>query len=238
MLCSIPSRLRAALLLLCFAWVASGCDSSAPVAEPPAFDASSLSGEDLFRGLVLGEGQAAFAVPELWGAHDTRGAIAARDARVGDDPEVAEALAGVRKGVVDHVAEADPAFFDRFKAEVTSGSPLRVQRVLRETAALIASESATSRLRTDDQIIVTTVHDVDQVILDVDMNLQLQQHAQLLIQQASDNQVILDVDMNLQQQMATVVWYLPPTLPSEGTADVSAERVAALIAERLYTLGR
>ena len=243
MVCSTVSRLRAVLpLLLCFAWVTSGCDSSTPAPAAPAFDASALSGEDLFSGLVLGDGPAAFAVPELWGAHDARGAAVARAARTGDDPEVAAALAGFRQSLVEHVAEADPAFFDRFKAEVTSGSPLRVQRALRETAALIASESTTSRLQTDGEAVVEAIHDMDRMCLDVgldvDISLQIERNAFILVQHALDNQTILDADMNLQQDVATVAFYLPPTLPSEDTAEVSAERVAALIAERLYTPGR
>ena len=204
-------------LLLCFAWVTSGCDSSTSAPEAPAFDASALSGEDLFSGLVLGDGPAAFAVPELWGAHDVRGAIAERGAR--SEGDAAVALAEARAAVVAYVAEADPAFFDRFKADITSGSPLRVQRALQETATTVLSEFVSARRRVDDGAVV--IYYVDgQVILDVDLNVDMNVH------------YITDL------QTSHFVFYLPPTLPSFASQDVSAERVSALVAERLYVPGR
>ena len=210
----VVRRLRVALpLFLCFAWAGSGCDAaSESAAVDPAFDASVLSGEELFSGIVLGDGPAAYAIPELWGAREVRAAAAARAARDEGDPEAASALATLREDVVASIAASDPAFFDRFKADVTSGSPLRVQHALREAGSTILSEFATVRRRIDDQVVVIY---------------------------AVDSQTILDVDLDVDQQTVVFVFYMPPTLPlGVDSPDVSTERVAALIAERLNVPGR
>ena len=214
---SIPSRPRAALSLLLVGLVWAGCDSAGPAqpsAAAPTFDASALSGEELFRGLVLGDGPAAFAVPELWGTRDVRDAVAARAARVEVDPEASVSLAEARQAVVASLAASDPAFFERFKADVTSGSPLRVQRALRETTSRLLTETS-SELRSDRDIIYIYAVDSN-VVLDYD----------------------LSVNYNMDLHTSVFVFYLPPTLPSFATADLSAERVSALVADRLHVPGR
>lgn len=80
----------------------------------------SADGKELFRGIILGRGPVADALPELWNGSHTA---------VPDTPEGA-AAAMLEQRLVSQIASADPRYFSRFAADVTSGDHARIERAL------------------------------------------------------------------------------------------------------------
>jgi SdpC family antimicrobial peptide len=83
-----------------------------------------LSGEKIFRGLILGEGPVAEHFPEVWPHRDFT-------------LEERERRERTAAQLVEHIRQADPTFFDRFGAATQSGDHLRIERALDESTALV-----------------------------------------------------------------------------------------------------
>lgn len=108
-----------------FAALASGC-TDAPIAgvETETVQYAKLSGEELFRGLMLGDGAAAGALPEVWQNPAMQGARAASSAA-----ELASQTQ-MQEYIFAFIGDADPAFFERFRASMTSGNPVALRAAI------------------------------------------------------------------------------------------------------------
>ena len=106
-----------------------GCDGAT---DAPASTSAvaSLSGEQLFTGLVLGNGEAAAALPEVWNAPQI---LKARSESVVE----ASAEAEMDARVVDAIAAADPTFFSRFETAITSGRHTVIREAMQEAGSAV-----------------------------------------------------------------------------------------------------
>ena len=116
---SLAGALSLAVAL--FAQTGCGAPVSAGSGDAVSNAPSAYTGEALFRGVVLGEGEVATRLPELWSANEA----AAEGTRASNDALVAS------------VAQRDPAFFDAFGAKMQSGDPVQVGQALDRASALI-----------------------------------------------------------------------------------------------------
>jgi SdpC family antimicrobial peptide len=95
--------------------------------DPATAARKRLSGEEVFRGLVLGEGTVAEQFPEVWGSFSHRQFTL----------EEREAHERTKAQLVADIRQADPTFFDRFGAAMQSGDHLRIERAMDESAVLV-----------------------------------------------------------------------------------------------------
>ena len=112
-----------ALVAAGFAACADG-GGTTPLAPEPS-PAASLSGEAIFRGLVFGEGVVAQKFPEVWGRITVDDASWTLEQR--------QAAIAVKRDLIADMRGADPTFFDRFRADMTSGQHLRIARAMDES---------------------------------------------------------------------------------------------------------
>lgn len=112
-----PAALVAAL--------ASGC-ADAPIAGvgTESVQYAKLSGEELFRGLMLGDGAAAGALPEVWQNPAMRSARSASSAA-----ELASQTT-MQQYIMGFIGGTDPEFFERFRATMTSGNPVALRAAI------------------------------------------------------------------------------------------------------------
>ena len=80
----------------------------------------SLDGETLFLGLFFGQGEAAAVLPETW---------------KGQDQVNSEEALELSHAVVNWIANEDPAFFDRFEANMKSDNQVKVAAALDEAVS-------------------------------------------------------------------------------------------------------
>lgn len=106
-----------------FVLAASACGGG----EPASAARKRLSGEEVFRGLVFGEGTVAEQFPEVWGSFSQHTFT----------PEQREAHALAKAQLVEGIRQADPMFFDRFGEALQSGDHLRIERAMDESEALV-----------------------------------------------------------------------------------------------------
>lgn len=89
------------------------------------------TGEQLFKGLYLGQGPVADLFPEVWeGAEEYREhAIPAEDMQ-----EVMLALSDYADTMIEDIAAANPGFFSSFAVEIQSGDHLRIEAAVLDGA--------------------------------------------------------------------------------------------------------
>jgi SdpC family antimicrobial peptide len=88
--------------------------------------ARSFTGEDVYRGLVWGEGPVSKLLPEVW----SMDAVAAHS----DTKEKMMAWNDAKEHVVAKIKAKDPTFMSRFGEEMQSGDHLRVQAAMSEAS--------------------------------------------------------------------------------------------------------
>jgi SdpC family antimicrobial peptide len=109
--------------------LAVGCMGAEPgtdgaAGDDTALEASALpDGEELYRGMVFGEGPAAKLFPEIWQSSAVQGKVQISEAerRTAADQ------------VVAWIHRKDPTFFDRFGSDMTSGDREAIASILAET---------------------------------------------------------------------------------------------------------
>lgn len=102
---------------------------------------TALSGEEVFRGIVFGEGYVAEQLPELWDNVVLP--------ELTSEEHVAQKIAKAQ--LVADIREADPTFFDRFGKEIQSGDHLRIQKMMDDSGTFLknmADEHAPSNPKT------------------------------------------------------------------------------------------
>jgi SdpC family antimicrobial peptide len=109
--------------------LAVGCMGAEPgtdgaAGDDTALEASALpDGEELYRGMVFGEGPAAKLFPEIWQSSAVQGKV-----------QISEAERRAKADeVVAWIHRKDPTFFDRFGSDVTSGDRETIASMLAET---------------------------------------------------------------------------------------------------------
>jgi len=118
-------RIRAGICLSVF-MVSLLCTSVA-MAAPATRERHEYSGEEIFRGVFLGQGAVAKMFPEVWDNEAVRPYVAKLQtpkAKAGTDVLVAL------------LKQKNPTFFDRFKDAMESGDPVRVDGAMSETSRL------------------------------------------------------------------------------------------------------
>lgn len=115
-----------------------------------------LAGEQIFRGLFLGEEPVAGLFPELWGGASL------------EDPnwnaERQEAFSAWKMGLIAQIQHEDAAFFARFRAEATSGHHVRIARIMEESQELLTAaaqrtpESGAPDAGVNEWIMIPTFH--------------------------------------------------------------------------------
>ncbi|WP_164016007.1 hypothetical protein [Pyxidicoccus trucidator] len=99
--------------------------------EEPAAQAP-RSGEEVFRGLVFGDGPVAELLPEFWG-NQPRRELSPQQKEVGER---------VKAQLMADIHQADPGFFARFGVEIQSGKHLRIEQALKERNSLVKQVAA------------------------------------------------------------------------------------------------
>lgn len=93
--------------------------------------AQGYSGEDLFKGLLLGQGPVADLFPEVW--NDVK--EFREQAIPPEEFEKAQlAMSDYADAMIETIAAEDPGFFDAFAAEIQSGDHLRVESAVYDGA--------------------------------------------------------------------------------------------------------
>lgn len=132
------AMVRRPVALMLLAVLAAGCDTSRSLTAPEPGSAASAAaakgaqrydGTTLFRGLVFGEGRIAKLFPEIWEGSSARDRALTAKQR-------AEIEAG-KAELVRRMDRVDPTFFDRFAADVQSGSHVRVERAMENGRAVL-----------------------------------------------------------------------------------------------------
>ncbi len=111
-----------------FALLLAGCDAAGP-------DTADLSarydGESVYRGVIFGQGAVAALFPEIWNQQAVQQALDQMS------PDQLDQYLADRKvafaafdDLVEIIRNDDPAFFERFGADMQSGEHLRVQAAL------------------------------------------------------------------------------------------------------------
>lgn len=111
------------LALLAATLGASACTDSAPATGLHA----RVTGEEAFRGLVLGEGAVAQQLPEIWANLPAQTLSSEQQA----------ARNQVKAQLIADLRAADATFFTRFASDVQSGDHLRIERALEDSAGLV-----------------------------------------------------------------------------------------------------
>jgi SdpC family antimicrobial peptide len=122
------SRIRALPIL---ALLVAGLNGCVEVLEPGARLQGPLDGETIFRGLVFGEAPVAGIFPEIWGQ------VSPVDIQW--TAEQHQAVEAAKTELVARMETADPSFFARFHAALTSGRHVRIARALDESAVLFTA---------------------------------------------------------------------------------------------------
>lgn len=128
-----------------------GCHDGATVPGAPsdAGMATALDGETFFRGVLLGRGPLTDEFRSLRALPDLETLV--------DDPDLLARARELENRLVDDIHTADPGYFERFEAAMTSGDHLRIRsalvdarRVVYQTAlAWPEAREALERLRSD-----------------------------------------------------------------------------------------
>jgi SdpC family antimicrobial peptide len=108
--------------------IAACADVNSP-APAPLERAAVRSGEEMFRGIVFGEGTVGRMLPEVWGE--------GRDPSASLGREKLQRYERNKTTLIARMRTADADFFTRFGADVQSGDHLRIERAMDESAALI-----------------------------------------------------------------------------------------------------
>jgi SdpC family antimicrobial peptide len=151
----MPRRFAIPLLAALAAALAACADGGSPAGLTQPVAHAQFSGEDVFRGVVLGDGPVAARLPELWSGY------ALDDSRW--TPAHRAAMDRARQRLIDDVRAVDPTFLARFGAALQSHDPLRVQGAMEESRGVLMSAVqrekglAGSRVRGDDEAIGTAV---------------------------------------------------------------------------------
>lgn len=118
-------RIRAGICLSVF--LISTLCTAAAMAAPTAREHRSYTGEEIFRGVFLGQGAVAKMFPEVWDNPAVRpyaAKLQTLKAKAGTDVLVAL------------LKQKDPTFFGRFEEAMTSGDPVRIDAAMTETSRL------------------------------------------------------------------------------------------------------
>lgn len=91
----------------------------------------SYSGEEIFLGLIFGEGEVAKLFPEIWESAEIL------EMRAEVTPEQAEVLKQFQSDLLNYLTEQNPAFFSRFSESMQSGNHLRIASALDEASLLM-----------------------------------------------------------------------------------------------------
>jgi SdpC family antimicrobial peptide len=108
--------------------IAACADVNSP-APAPLERAAVRSGEEMFRGIVFGEGTVGRMLPEMWGE--------GRDPIASLGREQLQRYERNKTTLIARIRTADADFLARFGADVQSGDHVRVERAMDESAALI-----------------------------------------------------------------------------------------------------
>lgn len=87
-------------------------------------DLANYTGEELFKGIVLGEGEVAKLFPEIWSKEMLE---------LTSTPEAQESI----NTILIEIKDKEPTFFEEFREAVYSGNHLHIQEVLSNTVTIL-----------------------------------------------------------------------------------------------------
>ena len=130
--------------LLALAGLSAACAGDrTPTAAATQAPAARFNGEQLFRGIYFGQGEAGNALPEIWAEGKSA------EAHAHNAAELAEVRHQI-DAIVAKVNAQDPRFFDRFAADVRSGDRLRIQGAVDQGATMLLKAIDTKNVKPSD----------------------------------------------------------------------------------------
>ena len=109
-----------AILPLAFIMLMTGCDKASNLVLPESSLKSSYTGEDIFKALYFGEGEAAKLLPKY--TIDFSSLLT--------DPEQRKEVLQVETDIISRMKEQNPSFFTNFEAEIKSGNLSRIKQAI------------------------------------------------------------------------------------------------------------
>lgn len=92
------------------------------IGMPQRAEASTYTGEQIFRGLIFGEAPVAGLFPEFWSSDNTLQALSTQ-AQI-------DSWNALKEGVVSTIKAQSPNFMNQFGTRIQSGDPVQVQAAL------------------------------------------------------------------------------------------------------------
>jgi SdpC family antimicrobial peptide len=120
---SLRRHVRRPFVLALIAVLMLSLFQSSGFAARPASPPRPISGEELFRGILLADGPVADMLPEI--RDQIRPMLV-----VNAEPRLRRAIVFFQDELIEALGRRDPAFFDDFAAAMRSGDRLRLQRTL------------------------------------------------------------------------------------------------------------
>jgi SdpC family antimicrobial peptide len=90
------------------------------------------TGEEIYRGVFLGEGEVGNLFPEIWDNYKSQFS--------------GKEWSELKEAMVLALKESDPTFFDRFGEEMQSGDHLRIQSIIAESRSILKNSPQSKKI--------------------------------------------------------------------------------------------
>lgn len=134
-----PIRSLSSFALLCAALLLAGCSDSVVESTDTEAESPKVTGEALFRGIMMGEGQVANDVPQVRDLYALDQVVTDKTART--------AMSEFNDELIGAIKKNHPGYFGEFRKALTSGDQLKVR----------------AELRNANQILMSSLHDIPEV---------------------------------------------------------------------------
>ncbi len=126
---------------VCLLFVVAGCDSQQSTSSAPLV--KDYTGEQIFRGLLFGQGEVANLFPEIWEEGKISNSSELKNALEDDGKILEEAIKSPQAlraydVLVSQIQESHPDFFTEFEQAMESGNHLQVRNALSESGYVLA----------------------------------------------------------------------------------------------------